>query len=156
MAIDMAALGCDLVTLSAHKLGGPAGVGALVIAPDLELAARVHGGGQERGRRAGTENLAGIAGFGAVAGLAEGDLAAAPGLAALRDGLERRIAELAGDDAAFHGARERRVANTSSLSMAGVRRRDPSDRIRPGRHRRQRRRRLPPRARWRARTCSRR
>ena len=120
VAIDMAALGCDLVTLSAHKLGGPAGVGALVIAPDLELAARVHGGGQERGHRAGTENLAGIAGFGAVAGLAEGDQAAAPGLAALRDGLERRIAELAGDDAAFHGARERRVANTSSLSMAGV------------------------------------
>lgn len=120
IAMEMADLGCDLMTLSAHKLGGPPGIGALVVAPTIEVAPRVHGGGQERGRRAGTENLAGIAGFGAVAGLVEDDVAAAPRLGALRDGLERRIAELAGADAAFHGAREARVANTSSLGMAGV------------------------------------
>ena len=120
IALDMADLGCDLLTLSAHKLGGPPGIGALVIAPGIDVAPRLHGGGQERGHRAGTENLPGIAGFGAVAGLIEGDVAAAPRLGALRDRLERRIAELAGADAAFHGDREGRVANTSSLGMAEV------------------------------------
>ena len=120
IALDMADLGCDLLTLSAHKLGGPPGIGALVIAPGIDVAPRLHGGGQERGHRAGTENLPGIAGFGTVAGLIEGDVAAAPRLGALRDRLERRIAELAGADAAFHGDREGRVANTSSLGMAEV------------------------------------
>jgi cysteine desulfurase len=120
IAIDVEALGCDLLTLSAHKLGGPPGIGALVIASYLDLAPRTYGGGQERGRRAGTENLGGIAGFGAAAGLAEDDLAIAANLGELRDGLERRIAELAGDDAMFYGDRKARVANTSSLGMAGV------------------------------------
>ena len=120
IAIEMAVLGCDLLTLSAHKFGGPPGVGALVASPEIDLAARAHGGGQERGRRAGTENVAAIAGFGAVARLAEADLAAAPHIGALRDGLERRIAELAGEDAQFYGAGASRVANTSALEMAGV------------------------------------
>ncbi len=120
IAIEMAALRCDLMSLSAHKLGGPPGVGALVVAPEIEITVCAHGGGQERGRRAGTENLGGIAGFGAVAKLAAGDVAAAPGRAALRDGLERRIADIAGDDAACYGARAARVANTSLVGMAGV------------------------------------
>ena len=120
IAIEMAVLGCDLLTVSAHKFGGPPGVGALVAAPEIDLAARAHGGGQERGRRAGTESVAAIAGFGAVARLAEADIAAAPHIGALRDGLERRIAELAGEDAQFHGDRALRVANTSALGMAGV------------------------------------
>ena len=118
VAIDMAALDCDLLTISAHKLGGPAGVGALVVAPELDFGPLIHGGGQERGRRAGTENLAGIAGFGAAAAAA--DLSAMPGIAALRDGLERRIAALAGADAAFYGDHAGRVANTSTVGMAGV------------------------------------
>ena len=119
VALDMAALGCDLMTISAHKLGGPAGVGALVAAPELDFGPLIHGGGQERGRRAGTENLAGIAGFGAAAAAAA-DLSAMPGIAALRDGLERRIAALAGADAAFYGDHAGRVANTSTVGMAGV------------------------------------
>ncbi|HWE46432.1 MAG TPA: cysteine desulfurase family protein [Caulobacteraceae bacterium] len=65
IAIDMNMLGADSMTLSAHKLGGPQGVGALVWGPRATLTRRLHGGGQERGRRAGTENLAGIAGFAA-------------------------------------------------------------------------------------------
>ncbi|WP_309643741.1 cysteine desulfurase family protein [Phenylobacterium sp.] len=70
---DSRAMGADTLTVSAHKLGGPQGVGALTFGPRATLVRRQHGGGQERGRRAGTENVPGIAGFGAAA------------LAALRD-----------------------------------------------------------------------
>jgi cysteine desulfurase len=65
-ALDFAALGADTLALSAHKLGGPQGVGALVAGPRATLHRRQHGGGQERGLRAGTENVSGIAGFGAA------------------------------------------------------------------------------------------
>ena len=64
-------LGADCVSISSHKIHGPMGVGALVLAGELELAPLVHGGGQEQGLRAGTENVAGIAGFGRAAELAE-------------------------------------------------------------------------------------
>ncbi|MBR2117440.1 MAG: cysteine desulfurase [Afipia sp.] len=65
--INIKALGADILTVSAHKVGGPKGVGAVVVADGLEgLRAQVRGGGQEQGRRAGTENVAGIAGFGAA------------------------------------------------------------------------------------------
>src|SRR5215218_9202662 len=69
---DIKALGADVVTLSAHKLGGPKGVGAIALASDdIEIGDRlIRGGGQERGHRAGTENVAGIVGFGVAAGLA--------------------------------------------------------------------------------------
>ncbi len=65
--IDFGALGADTLALSAHKLGGPQGVGALIAGTRAMLSRRLHGGGQERGRRAGTENVPGIAGFGAAA-----------------------------------------------------------------------------------------
>ena len=67
IALDAHTIGADFVTLSAHKLGGPPGIGALVVIGELGLTPLLHGGGQERGRRAGTENLAGIAGFAASA-----------------------------------------------------------------------------------------
>lgn len=69
-------LGIDVGFVSAHKLGGPKGIGALVIRRGLDLAAQIRGGGQEMGRRAGTENIPGIAGFGAAAAAAAADLAA--------------------------------------------------------------------------------
>ncbi len=69
-------LGCDMGFVSAHKLGGPKGIGALILRRGLEVAAQMRGGGQEMGRRAGTENLIGIAGFGAAAEAAGHDLAA--------------------------------------------------------------------------------
>lgn len=78
-------LGCDMALVSAHKLGGPKGVGALVLRPGLDVAAQLRGGGQEMGRRAGTENLIGIAGFGAAASAAARDLA---------DGVWDEVAEL--------------------------------------------------------------
>lgn len=78
-------LGCDMALVSAHKLGGPKGVGALVLRRGLDLAAQLRGGGQEMGRRAGTENLTGIAGFGAAAEAAARDLA---------DGVWERVAQL--------------------------------------------------------------
>ena len=65
--VDFRALGADYLAISAHKLGGPQGAGALVVRRGAPLEPLVHGGGQERGRRAGTENVAGIAGFGAAA-----------------------------------------------------------------------------------------
>ncbi|MDZ4095886.1 MAG: aminotransferase class V-fold PLP-dependent enzyme [Paracoccaceae bacterium] len=68
-------LGCDMGLISAHKLGGPKGVGALVVRRGLGVVAQLRGGGQEMGRRAGTENLIGIAGFGAAAAAAARDLA---------------------------------------------------------------------------------
>ncbi|MFZ1470864.1 MAG: aminotransferase class V-fold PLP-dependent enzyme [Paracoccaceae bacterium] len=69
-------LGCDMGLISAHKLGGPKGIGALVLRRGLDLTAQLRGGGQEMGRRAGTENLIGIAGFAAAAEAAARDLAA--------------------------------------------------------------------------------
>ena len=66
IAVDSRALGADTLTVSAHKIGGPQGVGALTFGPRATLTRRQHGGGQERGRRAGTENVPGIAGFGAA------------------------------------------------------------------------------------------
>ncbi|MCU0902041.1 MAG: aminotransferase class V-fold PLP-dependent enzyme [Cypionkella sp.] len=68
-------LGCDMGLVSAHKLGGPKGIGALVLRRGIETQAQLRGGGQEMGRRAGTENLIGIAGFGAAAEAAARDLA---------------------------------------------------------------------------------
>ena len=97
MPVDVRALGVDFLTLSAHKIGGPQGTGALIAGEGLRVPAMAPGGGQERGMRAGTENVSGIAGFGAAADLTTDDLARAPALAALRDGLERDLHRLSHD-----------------------------------------------------------
>ncbi len=117
--LDMTALGADLVTLSAHKLGGPPGVGALLARPDLPLAAVQRGGGQERRRRAGTENLAGIAGFGAAAETALEDLPRLKKLVELRNRFEREIKSLA-DDLKVFGSAAPRLPNTSCVAVAGL------------------------------------
>jgi cysteine desulfurase len=88
--IDFNTLGADTLALSAHKLGGPQGVGALIAGERARLTRRLHGGGQERGVRSGTENVAGLAGFAAAARAA--DLDAMSAQAAWRDGLARRAA----------------------------------------------------------------
>lgn len=118
-AIEMRRLGCDLMTLSAHKLGGPTGVGALVIAGGLDLAPLIRGGGQERGRRAGTENVPGIAGFGAAANAALADNTIWATVAALREQAERRLAVIA-PDAVIYAAAAPRLPNTICISMPGV------------------------------------
>lgn len=117
--IDSASLGADFLSLSAHKLGGPKGVGALVLGSDLPIAPAMLGGGQERGRRAGTENLAGIAGFGAVAAMAPASLADQPRLAALRDRLEADLSRLA-REAVIAGRGAPRLANTSTIALPGI------------------------------------
>jgi len=119
LPLDRAALGADLLSLSAHKLGGPAGVGALLADERLTLRPLLCGGGQERGRRAGTENLVGIAGFGRAAELAPDDLDAAPRLAAWRDRLERAVRAMV-PEVTVCGAGAARVANTSCLALPGV------------------------------------
>ena len=85
------ALGADTLALSAHKLGGPQGIGALIAGPRATLSRRLHGGGQERGRRSGTENVPGIAGFAAAAKAALADLPALTAQAAWRDALASRV-----------------------------------------------------------------
>jgi cysteine desulfurase len=121
IAIDMAALGVDMLSLSAHKIGGPQGVGALILRDGVALAPLVQGGGQERGRRAGTENVPGIAGFGAAAVAAGADLATGmpARVAALRDRLEDAVRRAA-PQAVIHGTRSARLANTSCIGLAGV------------------------------------
>ena len=119
MAVDATALGVDMISLSAHKIGGPAGVGALVLARDVPLKAMVLGGGQERGRRAGTENVPGIAGFGAAAQAAADGIADFQRLGRWRDEIEAQLTALAG--ARVFGRDAPRLANTSCLTMPGVR-----------------------------------
>src|SRR5579871_3811470 len=92
MPLNVAALGADLVSLSAHKLGGPTGIGALYVRDAVALKPLLAGGGQERSRRAGTENLPGIVGFAAAAEIAVAQQQTeARRLGALRDDLEARI-----------------------------------------------------------------
>ncbi len=119
LPLDLAVLGVDMISLSAHKLGGPPGVGALVLAADRELAPSQRGGGQERGRRAGTENLPGIAGFGAAARAARAGLDKAAALAGLRDELERRLRQRAPEIQIFAAAAPR-LANTCCFAAPGL------------------------------------
>ena len=113
--LDLHGLGVDYLSLSAHKLGGPTGVGALVVRSGAPFASDRRGGGQEANRRAGTENVAGIAGFGAAASAAGEGLM----VEGLRDRLERSLLAIAPAARVF-GAGARRLGNTTCISMPGV------------------------------------
>ena len=119
LALDTGAIGADLISLSAHKLGGPPAVGALVVTGDLDLASLLRGGGQERGRRAGTENVPGIAGFAAAAKAAVEEIAAYDRVRVLRASLEAEIA-VAAPEAVIYGTGVMRLPNTSAIAMPGV------------------------------------
>ncbi len=116
--LDFAELGVDILSLSSHKIGGPQGVGALIIREGLTLKPLVRGGGQELRHRAGTENLPGIAGFGAAAELVKSNVDDFQQLAILRDQLETKIGQLAAINVFGQGMN--RLANTSCLTMPGV------------------------------------
>lgn len=119
LPLDFAALGADCLTLSAHKIGGPQGCGALIVAENLPFAPLLRGGGQEMRRRAGTENLLGIVGFGAAARAAHDDIALQATLRLWRDALEQAI-QAEAPDAVFVGQGAERVANTSCVIMPGA------------------------------------
>ncbi|MEM6903613.1 MAG: aminotransferase class V-fold PLP-dependent enzyme, partial [Pseudomonadota bacterium] len=119
MPIDLQALGVDMMSLSGHKCGGPAGVGALVVTERLEPAKWQFGGGQEKRRRPGTENLAGIVGFGVAAELAGEEINDFLALGPWRDAMEAEIRQHI-PQAIVLGDRQSRLANTSNLVLPGV------------------------------------
>jgi cysteine desulfurase len=121
IAINFNDLNADLMTLSAHKIGGPKGVGALVRRASLHLPSPLIGGGQERGLRGGTENVAGIAGFGAAAADITGRWAAeAAHMLRLRERLEAGL-RAATPDVVIFGETADRLPNTTSFSHPGLR-----------------------------------
>jgi cysteine desulfurase len=118
--VSFAEIGVDLLTVAAHKFGGPVGAGALVVRAGTRMAPLLHGGGQELNRRPGTENVAALAAFGAAAAaVAAGIDGEAARQRALRDRLETGVLGL-GLDARVNGEGASRIPNTSSLSIAGA------------------------------------
>ncbi|NDE91246.1 MAG: cysteine desulfurase [Alphaproteobacteria bacterium] len=120
MVVDFKGLGVDMMSLSAHKLGGPQGVGALIIADGHKLSPLIFGGSQESRMRAGTENVAGIAGFGRAVELIDEDLAKTELWASWRDAFEARL-KAAVQEVTVFGANAARVAAISLVAMPGVR-----------------------------------
>jgi len=111
-------LGADLMSLSAHKLGGPQGAGALVSRGDIHIGEPlIKGGGQERSQRAGTENVAAIAGFGAAAAVA--NQADAARMAGLRDRLETDLKAIS-PEAVIFGQNAPRLPNTTLFTVPGM------------------------------------
>ncbi len=120
ISCNFSALKADLLTLSAHKLGGPKGVGALIKRSDLHIEAQLRGGGQERNQRAGTENVPGIAGFGAAAEAAKAALPAESShMAAMRELLETGIRRVH-PKAVIFGSDVPRLPNTTLFSAPGM------------------------------------
>jgi len=120
LPVDFAASGAHLMSLSAHKLYGPKGAGALIVDKALDIEPLLHGGGQEKGRRAGTENVAAIVGFGRAAELALAELEQRrTHMGELQAHLERRLgAEI--DALVLFGADADRLPNTSYFAIPGI------------------------------------
>lgn len=118
LPVDFVALGADLMSLSAHKLSGPRGVGALIVDRRVDLAPQITGGGQEHGLRGGTENLAGIIGFGKAAELARLELdRRSRHLRGLRDQFEARLKSMPG--IRIFAAHAERLPNTVQIGITG-------------------------------------
>ena len=112
-------LGCDALAVSAHKIGGPMGVGALVVRPGLVVPPSIAGGGQELGRRGGSENVSGIIGFSLAAELSVGELSLVSALAGKRDRMEAGL-RAAMPDICIFGADAPRLPNTSCFGLSGL------------------------------------
>ncbi len=112
-------LDVDLATVSAHKIGGPAGVGALYVREGLAFTPSARGGGQELGRRSGTENVSGIAGFGAAIKVTRENGGLTTQIAALRDWLEDAVSGLV-PEAEVYGKTAPRLVNTSCIGVPGL------------------------------------
>ena len=112
--------GADMISISAHKIGGPKGTGALYVRRGIDLPSLLPGGGQERGRRGGTENVAGIVGFGEAARLCRLESAGDRGaVESLRDGFEAAVRQ-AFSSALIWGQGAPRVGNTSAIAFEGA------------------------------------
>lgn len=121
LPLSIEALGADFLIVSSHKIGGPKGAGALVARGEVMMpSALIHGGGQEKGHRSGTENAPALTGFGAaarvVAGNIDGRMAA---IAALRDRLEAEMQSSA-PDVVIHGRDVSRIGNTTYFTLPGL------------------------------------
>ncbi|MGO4440430.1 cysteine desulfurase family protein [Rhizobium sp. RAF56] len=121
LPLDINEIGADFLIVSSHKIGGPKGAGALISRGEaLMPKPLVHGGGQEKGHRSGTENVACLAGFGAAAVAAVADLAErTANAAALRQRLENGM-RAAAPDVIIHGAEAMRIANTCFFTLPGL------------------------------------
>ncbi len=122
LPVDVHALGVDLLTIVGHKMYAPKGVGALYVGPGITLEPIMYGGGQERGRRAGTENVAFAVGLGAAADLAMQELADGyeDRIRTLRDRLHHRLLEHLGERVELNGHPTGRLPNTLNISIAGT------------------------------------
>ncbi|MDX1775915.1 MAG: IscS subfamily cysteine desulfurase [Desulfobulbales bacterium] len=120
IALDIAELDIDLLSLSGHKFHGPKGVGALYVRKGITLDALVHGGKQEHNLRAGTENLIGIIGIGKAAELALGNMAEMDRIAMLRDRLAEKLKEFV-PGARRNGHKTNRLPNTLNITLPGIR-----------------------------------
>jgi cysteine desulfurase NifS len=118
--VDVEELGVDMLTLSAHKLNGPKGVGALYVRKGVHLAPLIHGGKQEGSLRAGTENIAGIAGLGRASELAMQRLPEMKAVLELRNKLEKGIRDLI-PEARLNGDSGGRLPNTVNMCLPGIR-----------------------------------
>lgn len=118
--VDVNELRVDLMTMSAHKIYGPKGVGAFFIRKGMEIEPFLHGGNQENGMRAGTENVIGIVGLGKAAELSLRRLPGMDNVRKLRDRLEKGIRQLL-PDSRLNGRRDERVPNTLSMVFPGMR-----------------------------------
>jgi len=118
LPVRMNDLGADLLSLSAHKIGGPQGVGALILADGVEPRSLLLGGGQERRRRGGTENLPGIADFGAAAEEALAEMGGSSKFGGWRDRLEATAERIA--PIQVFGANVERLANTTCFATPGL------------------------------------
>ncbi|MGB0934651.1 MAG: cysteine desulfurase family protein [Alphaproteobacteria bacterium] len=114
---DLSGYDVDSLAVSSHKIGGPKGAGALILKNGTKVSPLMQGGSQERGYRAGTENVAGIAGFGAAVQASRDDDWA--GVEALRDAMEQRIQSIC-PSAVIHAKAVKRLPNTSYICMPGV------------------------------------
>ena len=120
ISVDVNTIGCDLLTISGHKIHGPQGVGALYVRKGTQLESMIYGGGHERSRRAGTENVPGIVGLGKAAEMARAGLESGEDgrMAGLRDRLERELLSI--EAAGVNGRGAGRVPTTTSIYFDGI------------------------------------